>query len=74
MKSKLLVVVTMFVAAAVTWAHHGTSGFDLSKSLHLSGTISQTEWANPHVMIHLNVTGADGKVTEWLVGCPPRTG
>lgn len=71
MKFKLLVVVTVLLTAATTWAHHGTAEFDLTKPVHLSGTVSQTEWANPHVLIHLSVTGADRKVTEWFVECPP---
>ena len=71
MKFKLFVVMTGLLTAATTWAHHGLAEFDQTKSLRLSGTISKTEWANPHVLIHLSVTGADRKVTEWLVECPP---
>jgi hypothetical protein len=71
MKFKFFVVVTVLLTDATTWAHHGSAEFDQTKPLHLSGTISKTEWANPHILIHLNVTGADRKVTEWLVECPP---
>ena len=71
MKFKLFVVMTFLLTSATTWAHHGSAEFDQTKPLHLSGTISKTEWANPHVLIHLSVTGADRKVTEWLVECPP---
>ena len=71
MKFTLFVVMTVLLTAATTWAHHGSAEFDQTKPLHLSGTISKTEWADPHVLINLSVIDADRKVTEWLVECPP---
>jgi hypothetical protein len=71
MKFKVSVLMTVLLTAVTAWAHHGVAEFDQTTPLHLSGTISKTDWANPHVLIHLSVTGADGRVTEWLVECPP---
>lgn len=71
MKFKPLALTTVLLTAATAWAHHGAAEFDQANSIHLSGTITKTEWVNPHVLIHLQVTGADGKMTDWVVECPP---
>ena len=59
-----------FLAAPIS-AHHGSTGFDQSKPVHLVGKVSLLEWSNPHIVIHLDVTGADGKVATWLVNTIP---
>lgn len=69
-----LPVVLLLSAAFPVWAHHGSAGFDQNKPVHLIGKVSQLEWNNPHVVIHLDVAGPDGKVTTWLVNTlPPNT-
>ena len=57
----------LLLAALPLAAHHGSTGFDQTKPVHLVGRISQVEWMNPHVVVHLDVTGANGNVTTWLV-------
>jgi len=67
MRIKLPVFVIVLLASAPIWAHHGSAGFDQKKPVHFTGKVSQLEWTNPHIVIHLEVAGADGKVTTWLV-------
>lgn len=55
------------LAAAPVWAHHGSAGFDQNKPVHLVGKVSQLDWINPHIVIHIEVAGADGNVATWLV-------
>jgi hypothetical protein len=31
----------------------------------LKGTVSRVDWRNPHVLIYIDVNGADGKVVTW---------
>ena len=74
MKLKLLAFIVLLAAAPI-WAHHGSTGFDQNKPVHLVGKVSLLEWNNPHVVVHLDVAGADGKVTTWLVDAfPPNVG
>jgi hypothetical protein len=69
-----LALVALFVAVAPAWAHHGSAGFDQNKPVHFIGKVSSVEWSNPHVVIHLEVAGADGKTATWLVNTiPPNT-
>ena len=35
------------------------------------GKVSLVEWVNPHIVIHLEVAGADGKAATWLVNTLP---
>src|SRR5579872_5240210 len=71
MKAKLMVamgVAGLFAIAAPAWAHHAFAAeFDAKKPVHLEGTLTKVELINPHSWIHLDVTGPDGKVTNWMV-------
>jgi hypothetical protein len=69
-----LAVIPLLLAAAPVWAHHGSTGFDQNKPLHFTGKVSQVDWTNPHVVIHVDVTRADGTPFTWLVNTlPPNT-
>ena len=47
-------------------AHHAFAAeFDADKPVEFSGTVTQVEWINPHVWIHVDVTGDDGAVESW---------
>ena len=51
-------------------AHHAFAAeFDIKKPLKLQGKVTGMEWINPHAWIHIDVTGPDGKVTNWMVEC-----
>lgn len=41
--------------------------FDVSRTVRISGTISQVEFLNPHVTFLLDVKNPDGAVTQWQV-------
>ena len=71
MRLKLPVVIAVLLAAAPVWAHHGSTGFDQKKPLHFTGRVSGLDWSNPHIVIHIDVAGADGKVATWLVNTLP---
>lgn len=73
MKKRLSAVV-LLLAVTPIWAHHAFSAeFDEKKPVTLRGRVTQMEWINPHTWIHLDVTGADGKVVSWMIeGGPPN--
>jgi hypothetical protein len=68
---KLPVVIAVLLAVAPLWAHHGSTGFDQKKPVHFIGKVSLVDWSNPHVVIHLEVADADGKVATWLINTRP---
>ena len=53
---------------AVLRAHHGGAAFDQSQSLTFQGTVTELEFANPHVLVYFDVVkdGATEKWSGWL--------
>jgi len=47
-------------------AHHsfGTE-YDASKKVKLTGVVTNVAWTNPHMRVYVDVTDANGKVTNW---------
>jgi Family of unknown function (DUF6152) len=53
---------------AAMFAHHAFAAeFDGNQPITLKGTLTKTEWSNPHGWIYVDVKGDDGKVTNWAV-------
>jgi hypothetical protein len=47
-------------------AHHGRGdAYDMQNPVTLEGTVTEVRWANPHVVIFMDVVGEDGKVVNW---------
>jgi hypothetical protein len=71
MKTRLSIVgAALFLGGAALSAHHAfSSEFDASRPIVLRGTVTKTEWINPHSWIHVEVKGADGKVATWAIEC-----
>jgi len=54
------------LSAAPLWAHHAYSAvFDPSKQRDFRGTVTQTEWLNPHARFFLDVIEPSGKAARW---------
>jgi hypothetical protein len=53
--------------AALAFAHHSTSMFNMGKPTTLEATVTSFEWTNPHTYLHVNITNAEGKPEEWVI-------
>ncbi len=71
MRNKLafgFVAVALFCCTATLWAHHAFSAeFALDKPIHFTGVLSKVELVNPHAWFHVDVKGADGTMSTWMV-------
>jgi hypothetical protein len=70
-KTKFLTAFILILAistfALPLLAHHGNAVYDDTKTITLKGTVTQWVWANPHCILHLNVTDDRGQVVSWIV-------
>jgi hypothetical protein len=62
----LALVAGMFVVVPPVLAHHEWP-VDQSRPITVTGRVTGVRWANPHVMIYLDVD-AGGTVEKWTVG------
>jgi hypothetical protein len=69
MKSVLRVVIAAGVLATCVpaGAHHGTGTYDSTKSVTLSGTVTEFAFVNPHVALYFDVKDPTGKVVNWAI-------
>ena len=68
--SVALAAAFLMLPVAPVWPHHAFQAeYDDRKPVHLVGKVTEMEWINPHSWIHIEVVGADGKVTNWMVEC-----
>jgi len=49
----------------LTFAHHGSAGYDATKLVTIKGTVTDFHFSNPHVEISLDVKKDDGGVENW---------
>jgi hypothetical protein len=62
----LVVALTGSLAGVPVDAHHGWSGYDIGKTLNLSGVIRESGYEHPHGQLRLEVPGK-----TWLVVLAP---
>jgi hypothetical protein len=46
-------------------AHHGAGLFEPEKVQTVTGTVTEFQFVNPHVLVYLSVKGGDGKDVRW---------
>jgi hypothetical protein len=47
-------------------AHHGSGiSYDMSKSIKLSGTVTEFVWSNPHCQVFFDVKDEKGNTVNW---------
>jgi hypothetical protein len=61
------VTLVLFAAPVQLFAHHGSSIYDMSKSISVKGTVTLFAFINPHSAIHLEAKDDKGNAEQWLV-------
>jgi hypothetical protein len=60
-------VIAVVLMGAPALAHHGTGTYDSSKSVTLSGVVTEFAFTNPHAALYFDVKDASGKVVNWAI-------
>jgi hypothetical protein len=56
----------LFVLSGSAFAHHGSAAYDMSKTITVTGTVTDFQFVNPHVLIAMDVKDAStGKIERW---------
>ena len=55
------------LASVPAIAHHGTGTYDSTKSVTLSGVVTEFAFINPHAALYFDVKDASGKVVNWAI-------
>lgn len=66
--SVLLLAVAVAVTTVGTAAHHSlTVEFDISRTITVTGMVTEMKWTNPHCWLSLEVKDDQGRVTNWSI-------
>lgn len=72
MTGRFACLITLAVIALPAAAHHSGAIYDDERDVNLHGTVKNVRWANPHVIIEIDVTGDVGETVRWAIeGLPP---
>jgi hypothetical protein len=67
----VIIFITLFAVGPLS-AHHGlTAIFDNSKKLTLTGTLTEVDWQNPHIVVLIESKKDDGSVEMWKLESNP---
>jgi len=64
-KVQAVLIVATLTAGGPAFGHHSGAMFDQTTTMTLEGTVSQFNWANPHVYIFVETTDDSGQTVEW---------
>ena len=67
MKPRHLIATLLASLPLAGLAHHSGAMYDSSKTVTVSGKVTEFNWMNPHSSFKVEVTGADGKPEIWAV-------
>jgi hypothetical protein len=67
LRSISLVVLGLLAGSCPLFAHHGNASYDSSKTVTVTGTVSEFHWANPHIWLKVDVKDASGNIVQWVL-------
>ena len=67
MRTRLLAAAALLLGALPGAAHHSRAIYDEDQTITLEGTVSDFEWANPHVYLHVETRSESGEPVIWAI-------
>jgi hypothetical protein len=65
LKLSLIALAILFAFSFPVFAHHGSAAYDMSKTITVTGTVTDFQFVNPHVLITMDVKDPSGKAEKW---------
>jgi hypothetical protein len=63
-----IVAILLALLSTSTVAHHSlTVEFDITRTVTVTGLVTDMKWTNPHCWLSLDVKDAQGRVTKWQI-------
>jgi uncharacterized protein DUF6152 len=73
LSAMLSVTVVLLIGLSPVFAHHSDSVYDQDRFITVKGTVTQFEFVNPHVLIHVAAKDDKGNLVQWTtLGGPPN--
>jgi hypothetical protein len=70
--NRLACFITLALMVLPAAAHHSGAIYDDERDLRLLGAVKKFRWANPHVIIEIEVIKEAGETVTWAIeGLPP---
>jgi hypothetical protein len=63
--SALISLGILGILSGPAFAHHGAAAYDMSKSITVTGTVTDFQFVNPHVLIAMDAKDPSGKMEKW---------
>ena len=67
---RFILAVSVLLAAAPLYAHHGASEYDMTKIVTMRATVTELQFVNPHTLLDFTVKDDSGKASEWVGELP----
>ena len=72
MKRSSLAGALVLLTAGSLWAHHAISAvFDTTKQIKIVGELTDVDWVNPHIFIHIKAKNSAGAMVSWKAESGP---
>ena len=65
LKLRTFIAAALLLFPVLSFAHHGSAGYDTSKLVTIKGAVTDFHFSNPHVEISLSVKKDDGGAESW---------
>ncbi len=66
-RSTIIVSIALSLAVTVSFAHHSSAMFDKQIVRHVTATVIEFQWTNPHVWIQVSIENKAGEQEEWSI-------
>jgi Family of unknown function (DUF6152) len=57
----------LIAMAGTVFAHHGTTGYDSTTVVTVTGKVTKYVWSNPHIIVFMDARDDNGKVEHWVI-------